>query len=326
MRRRGFISVTALFTVVLIFTFKTLHSSFSEGKYIAESYKLTEQDAINSSNTESLKYLLKYSSETTNLVSPLAYQSSMYSYMGKIDKEDATLFHLFKNGLRDFSTSSRLMKNRTFKSFTAGDTKQEGYLPDINASITEPFVLDEINATINTLTNGVVTKDLVQENLNSFNIISLAIINEDLLADAYTFEDTYMVSGEFKYIYTHDFSLVELPLSNDYTLILAQGVYEKMFSDLGLSYRVENITVRVPKLNIEVFGSPLGSLNSTEYKDILQEYSELQTLYAINHLSINFNSSDKEFSGVYNMDFTKNFIYIIRDDLTNEYVMLGSAL
>ena len=293
----------------------------------AQSYVLSPTDAIKNYNDNSVSHLVNYYNGTNTLISPLAWQFAMYDYISETGNENSLVFKPFKNGLVNFTYSSDILKNRAVQLFSVGKPSSNFIVADIDSHVAEKFVLDEVNATIKTKSDGVVQKRLTQKQLSSYNLFSMCIIDEELLSDVYTYaDDKLVVTGNFNHVYKAGVSYTEIPLSNNYTLILYKGLYSNLNNNLLLELSTDEIAVVIPILELEVVGNPYGVLNNTEYSKLFQSYSDLKHIYSINHLRVHFNSIDKEYTGTVSEDYSINSIFIIRDDLDGKYIMLGSIV
>lgn len=325
------LSVNKVLAVIIVSVFACLciELGFKSVAYNDKVYHNTYDEARMNFNDTCLKYAIKYYNNTNALISPLAVERSMCTFLSNNNLDSEDILYFFGNGTQHWEMSVLGTHDDSIQCFSTGESKE--YTFDITHEVSDGLLLDEINAKIQTLSEGSVVTKITQDSVKDTNLYSICSIDEKIGGRAYLggTAKTVILRDFYEYYSEDNLYFVKMPLGMEdrYELFLIGGSdLDKLTSALLFrSYSERSIAVEFPILSVETSGSPVNTLKDTYLVNAFDEYPVFDGMYFINHLSLTTNSTTEVYDGDC-VEFLSNFYYLVYNNETGNIVLIGHVL
>lgn len=315
-----------LLVVVSIPSVQYIREYMLDKQYYTSIYKQSVSQSVREYNDVAFKYLVMNYGTKNVLISPLCVERTIAD---NLPTQDDTLFEKYKNGVVNFENSTNLIPSDCFYMFSAG--KDDVFTVDIEGSVLDSFILDEINARLNTATGGKTRSTVGDWNTQVYNLYAVVSLQGTPVGLIEDFdENSFVVTGNYRYMETEDFNYVEIPLKGDnYTLCLLRVQNKDTFSFSSANpfyLKSKDYTLRLRKFNEQFIGSPRAELKTFGLDSLFTEYPQLDGLYCVNCFSLDVDYDSYSTAKEYAYDFSSDCIYSIRDNNSGYFVMIGNLI
>ena len=321
--------IAFLIATICGFVIVHFYIKLAENKgFFVQTYFVDDYSAKEEYNEKSVLFLLNNFQNTTAVYSPLCVENAYIYYALQNNKKLDDVYYVFGNGFQNFELSNLLLDDESIKCFTAGISKSKSSVADINALPNEKLIIDEINAKINTLSDGKVIFKATSNNVFDYNIYSMCVIDETLDALSNEYEDTFIVQGSFENYITDSLKYVVIPfVDSDYELVLKKGIDLYYNNRIPLSTKKTDMTLILPKLTLESVENPSKYYVKTKLNEDFELDNSLTNVTTVCHLNVHYQVDEQEIETPDNvLDFSKDCIFAIRNKKTKQLVIVGSVL